>query len=73
LLARLRAGCHAPVGAATSFQGEQLVLEAVVLSVDGKARVYARGTGPRASAASLGQEIADQLLQKGADRLIAGL
>ena len=73
LLARLRAGCHAPVGAATSYQGEQLVLEAVVLSVDGKVRVCATGAGLPANAAALGREVADQLLQKGADRLIAAL
>jgi hydroxymethylbilane synthase len=71
LLARLRAGCHAPVGAATQIEKEQLLLEAVVLSQDGKERVFAASAGPAADPASLGQEVAVRLLQAGADGLLS--
>ncbi len=70
LLAHLRAGCHAPVGAATSVEADQLVLEAVVYSPDGRERIFAADRGPRINAANLGQKVANQLLSQGADRLI---
>jgi hydroxymethylbilane synthase len=70
LLARLRAGCHAPVGAATRIESAELVLEAVVLSPDGRERIFAEGRGPELSSAQLGQEVADRLLAQGANRLI---
>jgi hydroxymethylbilane synthase len=70
LLAHLRAGCHAPVGAATRIESADLVLEAVVLSPNGRERIFAEGRGPAASSVRLGQEVADRLLAQGADRLI---
>lgn len=70
LLAHLSAGCHAPVGAATRIESEDLVLEAVVLSPDGRERISAEGHGPAANATALGQEVADRLLAQGANRLI---
>ncbi len=71
LLAQLRAGCHAPVGAATCIAGEELLLEAVVLNPAGTERLFTSGRGIT-DAAALGQEVADRLLQQGAGRLIAG-
>jgi hydroxymethylbilane synthase len=71
LLAHLRAGCHAPVGAATRIAGEELLLEAVVLNLSGTERLFASGR-TTADAGSLGREVAEQLLQQGAGRLIAG-
>jgi hydroxymethylbilane synthase len=71
LLAQLRAGCHAPVGAATTIAGEELLLEAVVLNAAGTERLFASGRAT-ADAAALGREVADRLLQQGAGRLIAG-
>ncbi len=71
LLAHLRAGCHAPVGAATRIEGERLVLEAVVLGPDGKEWIFASESGRSEDAVALGQIVADRLLRQGADRLIA--
>jgi hydroxymethylbilane synthase len=71
LLARLRAGCHAPVGTATRVEGSDLSLEAVVLSPDGSERLTASAQGPLNASAALGVEVADLLLAQGADRLIA--
>ncbi|MBI3864078.1 MAG: hydroxymethylbilane synthase [Planctomycetia bacterium] len=71
LLAHLRAGCHAPVGTATCIDSDDLVLEAVVLSPDGKERLFATAHGPTAGAAALGAQVGDLLLAQGADRLIS--
>jgi hydroxymethylbilane synthase len=71
LLARLRAGCHAPVGVTTRLEMGELVLEGVVLSADGRQRVQALGRAPASDAEALGRTVADELLSQGADRLIA--
>jgi len=71
LLFSLRAGCLAPVGALGRMEGGRLVLDAVVLSPDGKRRLEASGATDVAAAVALGQEIADELLARGAADLIA--
>ena len=70
LLARLRAGCHAPVGVSTSFQAGRLTLEAVVLSPDGRQRLSASAARVGAEADELGEEVAAILLDQGAADLI---
>lgn len=72
LLAQLRAGCHAPVGAATRIESNQLHLEAVVLSPDGRQRLVAASQSDPAAAEQLGREVAEKLLQQGAAALIGG-
>lgn len=71
LLAELRAGCHAPLGVSTSHSGDELTLEAVVLSLDGTERLVAQATMPTTAAIALGKHVAAELLSQGADRLIA--
>lgn len=71
LLAALRGGCMAPVGAwARLSEAGSLHLDAVVLSFDGKQRIAASATGEPADAAQLGHNIAGQLLAEGAGELI---
>lgn len=70
VLAQLRAGCHAPVGAWGRLAEGVLQLDAVVLSSDGTARLAAAGTGPADQPERLGEQIAQQLLEAGAERLI---
>lgn len=72
LLSQLRAGCHAPVGAATSIDGETLTLEGVVLSADGRERLVAKGSAPTSAASQLGRDVAESLLHLGAQALISG-
>ncbi len=45
VLARLGAGCHAPVGVSVAIDADAMSLEAVVLSRDGRRRLYARRSG----------------------------
>ncbi|MGH7129102.1 MAG: hydroxymethylbilane synthase, partial [Planctomycetaceae bacterium] len=70
LLAELRAGCHAPVGALTTSAGSRIELEAVVLSQDGRERLTALVSGPADDPVSPGRQAADELRRQGAERLI---
>jgi hydroxymethylbilane synthase len=70
-LARLGAGCHAPVGVFTAVDGEELTLEAVVLDSDGRQRVHAKRTGRVADPVAIADEVADALCDQGADGLLA--
>ncbi|MFO0819338.1 MAG: hydroxymethylbilane synthase [Pirellulales bacterium] len=74
-LATLRGGCLAPVGAWGRFEGanadRKLVLDGVVLSPDGRERLVDSVTGQACEAESLGETLADRLLARGAQRLIA--
>ena len=70
LLAALRAGCHAPVGVETTVAGDQLTLEAVVLSSDGRERLTATGTLAAYQAEMLGKQLAADLQRQGAGVLI---
>lgn len=70
LLSRLQAGCHAPVGAATRIDGDRLHLTAVVLSPDGARRLIDQGEAALADAPRLGIEVAERLLQNGAQQLM---
>lgn len=70
LLARLDAGCHAPVGTSTQLAESRLMLEAVVLSPDGLERLHGRATAAPDDACTLGRELAETLLRQGAARWI---
>jgi hydroxymethylbilane synthase len=70
ILARLGAGCHAPVGVASSIEGNRLLVEAVVLSDDGSTRFGSRASGALEDALALGTQIADELLRQGAGPLV---
>ncbi|MBI2481904.1 MAG: hydroxymethylbilane synthase [Planctomycetia bacterium] len=71
VLAALRGGCLAPVGAWGRVEGRDLHLDAVVLSTDGTTRLAAHVTGSISSAVALGEEAARQLIAQGATQLIA--
>ncbi|MGD9649116.1 MAG: hydroxymethylbilane synthase, partial [Pirellulales bacterium] len=72
LLAALRGGCSAPVGAWARIESAgQLKLEAVVLSLDGSRKLSAQGTASTVDAAELGQSVAADLDRQGAAELIA--
>lgn len=72
LLAALRGGCLAPVGAWGRVADGKLHLDAVVLSADGATRLAASVSGDVGSAITLGEYAARQLIEQGAAELIAG-
>ena len=69
LLAALEGGCSAPIGASCQPRDGQLCLEAVVLSVDGKSRLYSSAAGT--DVAQVAETAAADLLSQGAAELIA--
>jgi hydroxymethylbilane synthase len=69
-LRELKAGCHAPVGVLTRFDGDRLTLEGVVLSRDGLERISAQATSTAKTAEALGRGVAQLLIAQGAARLM---
>ena len=71
LLAALEAGCVAPVGARATVADGRLTLTGAVIAVDGTARVAGDRCGPAADAATIGRDLALDLLSRGAAELLA--
>lgn len=72
LLAALRGGCLAPVGAWSRSEAPgRLTLSGVVLARDGSRRLDATASGSLSSPEPLGQEVAASLIAQGAFELIA--
>jgi hydroxymethylbilane synthase len=71
LLADLRGGCQAPVGAWGRVVEEELWLDVVVLDVAGRQSLRVQQTAAPDDAEGLGARAADWLLQHGAAELIA--
>jgi hydroxymethylbilane synthase len=71
MLAELRGGCLAPVGAWGRIEAVQLRLDGVVLSVDGRQRLMASAVGASTDAEKVGKDVARKLIDQGAAQLIA--
>jgi len=69
VLAGLRAGCHAPVGA-YAVVTDVLRLTAVVIGDDGAPPVNASAAAPAGEAADTGLQVARELLRRGAGRYV---
>lgn len=70
LLAELQGGCQAPIGAWARTEHGQLVMEACVVSLDGREYVRERGASAVKEAVSLGQTVAKRLLEAGARQIL---
>ena len=66
LLAALQGGCQVPLGAWARFERGELVMEAVVCSVDGVQYIRQRDSAPPEQAAQLGEHLAHLLVEGGA-------
>ncbi len=66
LLAALQGGCQVPLGAWARIERGELVMDAVVCSVDGVEYVRQRATAPPDQAAQLGEHMAKLLIESGA-------
>ncbi len=69
VLAGLRAGCHAPVGA-YAMATDMLRLRAVVIGDDGAPPLAASAVAPAGEAEALGLRVARELLDRGAGRYL---
>jgi hydroxymethylbilane synthase len=71
VLAALGGGCQLPVGAFAEIRGESLEAMAVVISPDGSRLVKGSRTGSRSRPEELGGALAEDLLSRGARRILA--
>lgn len=74
LLARLEAGCSAPVGAMAEVvdgdDGDEVWLRATVFSLDGALSVRLSDSGPLGDASGVGTRLAERMLDEGAADLM---
>lgn len=73
LLRRLEGGCSVPVGAYGRVEGGRLVLDGSVAALDGSVQYRDRVEGAPDEADRLGNELAERLLNAGADAILAGI
>ena len=71
LLRRLEGGCQVPVGALATIDGGNITLYSAACNLDGADFVAAEASGSVADAASIGTRLAEDLLAKGATRVLA--
>jgi hydroxymethylbilane synthase len=70
---KLTGSCEVPLGGHATIIGEELHLTGFVASPDGTELVTAQISGAPASAETLGEELANQLLAQGAARILRAL
>jgi hydroxymethylbilane synthase len=70
LLRFLEGGCQIPIGTYGRIESGTFFLDAVVGSIDGKRMVRGAINGPPADSAKLGVSLAQELLKRGADKIL---
>jgi len=70
---RLQGGCQVPIAAYAELQGEILILEGRVGTVDGTRLLKAQHRGSDANPEDLGISVAMDLLEQGADEILSAL
>jgi hydroxymethylbilane synthase len=70
-LRALGGGCQLPIAGYAVMAHEELTLEGLVADREGQETIRGKLKGPSSSADKLGTELAMQLLQRGAGRLLA--
>lgn len=69
----LAGSCTVPLGAYAICEGDNLSITGFVASVDGKQMLVETARGSRNHAEALGKTLANQLIAKGADKILAAL
>jgi hydroxymethylbilane synthase len=70
LLSALQGGCQVPLGAWARIERGELVMDAVVCSVDSAQYIRRRLTAPKDQAVQLGQQMAQILMENGAKEIL---
>lgn len=71
-LARLGGGCSIPAGALGIMEGDRLTLRVVVADPEGRHVIRRQADGPAEAGETLGQQLAEEVLAEGADRILVG-
>jgi len=72
-LAEAEGGCQIPIGVYGHIEGEALLLEAVILSVDGKRQIRQTVSGSPTDGITLGRTLAQDMLAKGGREILQEL
>jgi hydroxymethylbilane synthase len=72
-LRRLEGGCQVPFAAHAGVTGDAIRLQGLVATPDGRQLIRGERQGPRAAAVAVGTALAEDLLARGADRIIRAL
>ena len=67
----LGGGCLVPIAANAKIDGDVLVLKGLVASADGSQAVHDQEAGPESDAELIGKRLADKMLARGADLILA--
>jgi len=70
---RLAGGCQVPIAGYAVLEGAEIRLRALVGALDGSRVIRAERRGRREEAAEIGEALAEELLRRGADRILAAL
>jgi hydroxymethylbilane synthase len=70
VLATLGGGCQVPIGARATVDGDRLRLLGIVASPDGTELIRAQSEGPVARAEAIGRALGEELLNRGARRIL---
>ncbi|SBS33001.1 Porphobilinogen deaminase [Marinomonas spartinae] len=70
---RLNGGCQAPIACYATLSGDDLFIRGLVGSPDGKTMIESQITGHKDNAKNLGVSVAEDLLTKGADAILAAI
>jgi hydroxymethylbilane synthase len=70
VLRALGGGCQVPIGAYATVEGARLRMVAIVASPDGAELVRGESEGPAAEAERIGRELGEDLLKRGARRIL---
>ncbi|HEX3010444.1 MAG TPA: hydroxymethylbilane synthase [Syntrophomonadaceae bacterium] len=70
-LKQLQGGCQVPIGALATVQDDDIILDGLVSSLDGKTIIRGQEKGSLNKAASIGVILAKRLLDQGADTILA--
>lgn len=72
-LARLDGGCQAPIAAYAQVAGDRVTMDALIAAVDGRQVVRDHIEGSSAGAAVLGRDLAERLLARGGQSILAAI
>jgi len=72
-LAEAEGGCQIPIGVYGQLEEEKLLLEAVILSVDGKRQIHQTISGAPTAGIELGRTLAQDMLDKGGRAILQEL
>ena len=70
---RLEGGCQVPIAGHGRINGNQFVLTALVAEIDGTRVIKGKKTGPLNSSETMGIDLAEELLARGADKILKKL